>query len=303
MQRSPPARPRPHPEPTAPGSVSISSSRSALSKVCMARLLRSRRSRGRSRVNRCSAGGTPHPAAHALQPIPRALRPTPRLSEPAVCPREPRFLPPVRLSGRGAQTWAGRHAWVSAPPCLRSGQRPLWCHSRVLSVYVMNIRPQEWDMIAAQHAPEAPARPARHPLSPCGPRWRLWPRPRTHAKATATCCAPNGFPPMARPSPKKCGGASFLGHLSILTLKGSDPRPPAPGAAGAGPNARRGRHPGPCALETEPRGRRRARGGDGGLARAPGCERRRRRGTPGNPAPGGALGAGRGRLVTAAPPT
>lgn len=166
-------------------------------------------------------------------PAPRTPRPAPCLSEPAVCPREPRFLPPVRLSGRGAQTWAGRHAWVSAPPCLRSGQRPLWCHSRVLSVYVMNIRPQEWDMIAAQHAPEAPARPARRPLSPCGPRWRLWPRPRTHAKATAMCCAPNGFPPKARPSPKKCGGASFLGHLSILTLKGSDPRPPAPGAAGA----------------------------------------------------------------------
>lgn len=149
-------------------------------------------------------------------------------------------------------------------------------------------------MIAAQHAPEAPARPARRPLSPCGPRRRLWPRPRKHAKATATCCAPNGFPPMARPSPKKCGGASFLGHLSILTLKGSDPRPPAPGAAGA----RAERAPGQTPRSLRP--------GDGASGKVAGARRGRgagagtrvreetQAGDPGEPRARGRPGGGAG---------
>lgn len=188
MQRSPPARPRPHPEPTAPGSVSISSSRSALSKVCTARLLRSRRSRGRSRVNRCSAGGTPHPAAHALQPIPRALRPAPPSPAPRAPPLGARSVPSGTAIPPTGSPFGPRGADLGGPPRLGLGA----------SLSLVRAAPTlvpfaRFECLCHEH-PAAGVGHDRRPARPRGsgpacppPPVALWPEVAPVAQAPDTC--------------------------------------------------------------------------------------------------------------------
>lgn len=183
MQRSPPARPRPHPEPTAPGSISISSSRSALSKVCTARLLRSRRSRGRSRVNGCSAGGTPHPAAHALQPIPRTPHPA-----PSALPLGARSVPSGTAIPPTGSPFGPRGADLGGPPRLGLGASlsPVRAAPTLVPFARFECLRHEHPAAGVGHD-RRPARPRGSGPACPPPPVALWPEVAPVAQAPDTC--------------------------------------------------------------------------------------------------------------------